>query len=116
MLVHGGFNTEQKKVLNDFAMFDLDLKKWIYCRVFDKDTRIDDKHYAYDTLVEESLGFRQMHTLTAVFDNDYFEDKYGSSKKNRRAMWLYKKPHFKEDEDQRYMNVDEGFYIFGGVD
>ena len=37
MIVHGGFNTEQKKVLNDYALFDLDTSKWIYCRVFDKD-------------------------------------------------------------------------------
>jgi hypothetical protein len=24
MLVHGGFNTEQKKLLNDFGLFDLE--------------------------------------------------------------------------------------------
>lgn len=42
MLVHGGFNTEQKKVLNDFALFDFDLSKWINCRVFIEGFRIDD--------------------------------------------------------------------------
>ena len=57
-----------------------------------------------------------MHTIVSVFDNEYFEEKFGLSKKNRKAMWVNKKPHFKEDEDQRYQNVDEGFFIFGGVD
>ncbi len=48
MLVHGGFNTEQKKLLNDYGLFDMDLNKWIYCRVFENDSRIDDKHFNYD--------------------------------------------------------------------
>ncbi len=58
MLLHGGFNTEQKKVLNDFALFDLDLNKWIYCRVFDHDQRIDENHYSYDSVNNGLLGFR----------------------------------------------------------
>lgn len=29
MLVHGGYNTDQKKLLNDFGLFDLETQKWI---------------------------------------------------------------------------------------
>ena len=34
MIIHGGANTEQKKVMNDFAMFDMEKLKWIDCKVF----------------------------------------------------------------------------------
>lgn len=48
MLVHGGFNTEQKKVLNDFGMFDIELGKWINLRVYVNGERIDQNQYPYD--------------------------------------------------------------------
>lgn len=34
MLVHGGFNTEQKKVLNEFGLFDLELSRWVQMRLY----------------------------------------------------------------------------------
>ena len=48
LLVHGGFNTESKKTLEDFAMFDMELLKWIDCKVFLDNLRIDEKHFHYD--------------------------------------------------------------------
>lgn len=72
MIVHGGFNTEQKKVLNDFGLFDFELNKWVNCRVFQESQRIDDKHLNYDDQHHEEIGFRQMHTMTAVIDDEYY--------------------------------------------
>lgn len=58
MLVHGGFNTEQKKVLNDVGLFDIDTHKWINTRVYHNGERIDDRHFTYDDSSEFNLGFR----------------------------------------------------------
>lgn len=58
MLVHGGFNTEQKKVLNDIGLFDIDTHKWINAKVFYNGERIDDKHFAYDASQDFHIGFR----------------------------------------------------------
>ena len=75
MLVHGGYNTEQKKVLQDFGLFDLERQKWILHKVYihnemdGKAYRIDDKHFPYDKPTDESMiGFRQMHSMNAIFD------------------------------------------------
>jgi len=54
MLVHGGYNTEQKKTLHDFGLFDLEKQKWILHKVYthnevdNKYYRIDDLHFPYD--------------------------------------------------------------------
>lgn len=42
MLVHGGFSTESRKVLDDFNLFDLKLMKWIDTKVYQDDMRIDE--------------------------------------------------------------------------
>lgn len=42
MLVHGGFSTESRKVLDDFNLFDLKLMKWIDTKVYQDDRRIDE--------------------------------------------------------------------------
>ena len=33
MLIHGGSNTETRKVLGDFNLFDIELGEWIRCEV-----------------------------------------------------------------------------------
>jgi len=33
MLIHGGSNTETRKVLDDFNLFDIELGEWIRCEV-----------------------------------------------------------------------------------
>jgi len=35
MLVHGGHNTEIKKTLDDFNLFDIELGEWIKCEITD---------------------------------------------------------------------------------
>ncbi len=42
MLVHGGFNTEQKKALDEMKCFDLEIMKWVDTRVYFEGNRIDD--------------------------------------------------------------------------
>lgn len=77
MLIHGGSNTEQKKVMNDFAMFDMEKLKWIDCKVYiDPHHRIDDKHFSYDNTNENMIGFRQMHTMTSIYDQEYYNENY----------------------------------------
>ena len=97
LLVHGGFNTEQKKLLNDFALFDLERNKWIECRLFLDGHRIDDRHFHYDHLHESVIGYRHMHTLTSVFDEEHYTENYNTRIKRKRMMWL-KKRIFNEDE------------------
>jgi len=78
LLVHGGFNTEQKQVLNEFGLFDLETQKWTKLKIFlQSETgvqRIDDKHFHYDHDHSHVLGYRQMHSMNAICDNEYFED------------------------------------------
>lgn len=56
MLVHGGYNTEQKKMQDDFALFDLEKLKWTILKVYitsDTDDyihRIDDQQLNYDNV------------------------------------------------------------------
>jgi hypothetical protein len=45
MLVHGGFNTEQKKALDEMKVFDMELLKWVDTRVYKDGIRIDNRLY-----------------------------------------------------------------------
>jgi hypothetical protein len=53
MLVHGGFNTESKKVLDDFNLFDLEMMKWIDTRVYSDNKRIDDRNHSYSYTISQ---------------------------------------------------------------
>lgn len=96
MLVHGGYNTEQKKLLNEFGIFDLELQKWTKLKIYlESDTdeklfkRIDDQHFHYDHVNPHVIGFKQMHSMNAIFDEEYYMDSYiGNRIKQKRAMWL----------------------------
>ena len=57
MLIHGGINTETRKVLGDFSLFDIGLGEWIECEVSE------------DPALENPppLQVRQMHTMEAIF-------------------------------------------------
>lgn len=68
MVIHGGFNTERKRVLNDFSLYDIEQSKWMNCKIFTQDEsgsieRITDRENQ-----KIGVGYRQMHTLTAVYD------------------------------------------------
>jgi Galactose oxidase, central domain len=123
MLVHGGYNTEQKKTMNDFGFFDLERQKWILHKVFTqpdpnaKAHRIDDKHFPYDQPTDDSvIGFRQMHTMNAIFDQEYYDDMYkGNRLRQRRGMWIRERI-FSHEEVVKGHNFEEGIYLFGGVD
>jgi len=79
--------------------------------------RIDDKHFPYDQPTDETMiGFRQMHTMNAIFDQDHYDDMYrGLRLKARRAMWLRERK-FTHEEVVKGQNYQEGFYMFGGID
>eukprot|EP00347_Sterkiella_histriomuscorum_P022130 403331578 len=113
MVVHGGFNTEQKKVLNDFGIFDVDIQKWVNTRVYIESERIDDKHFPYDETHEYNLGFRHMHSATVVIDSEYHEENQSQSKFKDKHLWLYKR-EFSREQTREAKNFDEGIYIFGG--
>ena len=71
-MIHGGFNTEQKKLLDDFAFFDLEKYKWIESRVYFEGHRIDDRHFHYDHRHDSVIGYRQMHTITPVIYDEFY--------------------------------------------
>lgn len=62
-----------------------------------------------------------MHTITAMYDQDYYSDKYRGYQgqqqliKEMRMMWI-KKREFSSQEKAEKKNLSEGFYLFGGVD
>jgi hypothetical protein len=121
MVVHGGYNTEQKKILRDFGIFDLENQVWLLNKVYKQEAdghfvRIDDQHFPYDQSDPSVIGFRHMHSMNAIFDSEYYEDRYPKSRhKQRRAMWL-KKRVFSNEDQAKGLSFEEGFYLFGGVD
>ena len=121
MLVHGGYNTEQKKLLNDFGLFDLETQKWIQNKVFNTVEgtklvhRIDDKHFHYDEVDPNVIGFRQMHTINAIYDQEYWSDQVQGRIRQKRVMWV-KKRQYSNEENVKGLSFAEGFYLFGGVD
>jgi N-acetylneuraminic acid mutarotase len=34
LLVHGGFSTDQKQLLNEFGLFDLELNRWVQMKLY----------------------------------------------------------------------------------
>jgi hypothetical protein len=36
MLVHGGINTESKRLMDDMKVFDIELMKWVETRLYNK--------------------------------------------------------------------------------
>jgi hypothetical protein len=121
MLVHGGYNTEQKRLLNDFGLFDLENQKWIQHKVFNAPEgtkiiqRIDDKHFHYDEVDPDVIGFRQNHTINAVCDQEYWNDQCNGRFKQKRVMWM-KRRAYSHEENLKGLSFQEGFYLFGGVD
>jgi hypothetical protein len=94
MLVHGGYNTDQKKLLNDFGLFDLEAQKWIQHKVYNAIegskilSRIDDKHFHYDEADPDVIGYRQMHSINAIYDQEYWNDQVNGRFKQKRIMWV----------------------------
>ena len=43
MLVHGGFSTEIKRVLDEFSLFDIEQLKWVETRVFINGSQYSEK-------------------------------------------------------------------------
>ena len=71
MAIHGGSNTETRKVLGDFSLFDIELGEWIKCEVS------EDSGTA-------SLTARQMHTMQVVCQTDSSVRLMGGAS---RQMW-----------------------------
>lgn len=58
MFIHGGSNNETRKILDDCCLFDILSEKWIQCE--------------YDEF-SDKIGARQMHTIQAVYDKDWYD-------------------------------------------
>lgn len=44
MLIHGGLNTESKRLMEDMKVFDIELMKWVDTRIYNKnEQRVDNK-------------------------------------------------------------------------
>lgn len=56
LMIHGGFNSEDKHIYDDTFLYDLELHQWI--------TLKKSKH------ITEALGKRQMHTMTTILNSD----------------------------------------------
>eukprot|EP00347_Sterkiella_histriomuscorum_P014797 403359488 len=109
MIIQGGLFADQRKLLNDFAIFDCDLCRWVPPRVYCNRERIDlQDPLPYDQTAIDQIGYRQMHSMTAIQDNSYYQDKHG------KAIWKQRR-QFSDEENQSGFNFNEGIYLFGGV-
>lgn len=70
MLVHGGFSTEAKRILDDFSLLDLELMHWVDTKVFINGTLYSEKQHSKDMNLWP--GPKQSHTITAIFDKAYY--------------------------------------------
>ena len=77
MLIHGGFNSEAKIVLDDFNLYDLEADLWAKVKVVMNGQIIEsDAKYgggsAFDeetqAKTEQLIGMRYGHCIVAVFD------------------------------------------------
>jgi hypothetical protein len=94
-------------------LFDIERNKWIDCRVYLEGNRIDDKHFHYDHLNDDVIGYRQMHTITTICDQEYYQENFTGLRK-KKVMWL-KKRTFSEEERELGYRFTEGMYLFGGA-
>ena len=99
-------------------MFDMERLKWIECRVYiDGDTRIDDRHFHYDSLHHNFIGYRQAHSINAVYDSEYYLEQFqGNRVKQKKVMWMRKRVLASSEERDKHLYLNEGFYLFGGID
>lgn len=115
MLVHGGFNTEAKVVLDDFNLFDFKTQTWLKVRMVRKQGRLEFSPsclYSNDLTRKKDhliLNERRDHQISAVWDRSYYEREYSSHGTDapERVMW---------NEERKDLGYKEGFYIFGGLD
>lgn len=56
-----------------------------------------------------------MHSITAIYDQDYYINHYPGRIKRGRMMWLKEKP-WTDDEKAHGLSFKEGYYMFGGMD
>jgi len=56
VLIHGGINTETKKVLGDFNLFDVDVGEWIRCEI----SNCESEQYNQEFMKVQA---RHMHTM-----------------------------------------------------
>ncbi|CDW80498.1 kelch motif family protein [Stylonychia lemnae] len=111
MMIHGGFFADQRKLLNDFALFDCDMNRWIMTRVYCNQERIDDKNYQYSQVTDQVIGFRQMHSMTAIYERE----NYSIENKGGKALWRQRRVYTDEEREQGPC-LSEGVYLFGGSD
>ena len=121
MVVHGGYNSEHVKTLEDLKVFDMELCKWVETKVYQNETRIDNMLFgesiSKETLnllgSEQGIGKRQSHSMVAIFDKEYYSPML-MGKKSKRAMF-FRKREWDADERNEGKAFVEGFYLFGGI-
>ena len=74
-MIHGGYNTESKIMLDDFNLFDLDFKRWLKTRVIMNGQLIETGIVYGEKTIESSdsdtpksqmIGARMGHCLATV--------------------------------------------------
>lgn len=101
MLIQGGFDSENQKLLSDYQLFDLEHQKWLKVEIkSEKDL---------ESRAHLPLGAIQMHTMTAVFSKKNQKELYEEETRDmqNRMIWF---------EDDSIARFEQGFYIFGGLD
>lgn len=112
MLVHGGYNSESKLVLDDFNLFDVEEHKWIKTRVI-MDGKVIESEAQYSSTIDTDdsevaklniIGARMGHCIATVFQQNPARYQTGASasgknssqrsglrvnkEKTRRGMWI----------------------------
>ena len=88
LLVHGGINGEEKEILSDFALYDLERHMWMQV-------------HEHRLTPKRSVGYRFMHTMTSFLLPLIEEHKWS------RSLWMQKVKHVKTI-------LNAGFFMFGG--
>jgi len=105
-LVHGGFNTEGKIVLDDFNLYDFENKSWMpvvtsaHGVVFEQNAQYGSLGDVYHKKLNSDLiGPRHCHSMVAVYDAAYYKKEFKNTvrSKQRRAMWITERLWDKDD-------------------